>query len=88
MFNQSLLNEDQLDIEEEKERHVNICLEEQPNSFTFKHQQGKSSLLNLIMIIDIPKESKLTSMIDHQLISPSLDEFDNDKLLDKFKQEF
>ena len=40
------------------------------------------------MTIDLTKANDFTSMIDNQLISPSLDEFDNDKLLDKFKQEF
>ena len=86
MFKKSFLNEDQLEIE--KERTVNFSLEETPSSFTLKYKQGKSYWINLIMTIDLTKANDITSKIDNQLISPSLDEFDNDKLLDKFKQEF
>ena len=88
MFNKSLLYEDQLDIEEEKDRRNNISLEESLSDINLKYQQGKLFFLSQISIIDSNKANKLTSIIDNQLMSPSLDEFDNDKLIDKFKQEF
>ena len=88
MFNKSLLYEDQLDIEEEKDRRNNISLEESLSDINLKYQQGKLFFLSQISIIDSNKANKLTSIIDNHIISPSLDEFDNDKLIDKFKQEF
>ena len=45
MFNKSLLYEDLLDIEEEKDRRNNISLEESLSDINLKHQQGKLFLL-------------------------------------------
>ena len=41
MFNKSLLYEDQLDIEEEKDRQNNISSEESLSDINLKYQQGK-----------------------------------------------